>query len=98
VGYGLWIWDQYGNKILDPDDYVARLVHVETVPPNASGSIYINEADGKAAFVVPSPGPNFTSADKYLTVPSINSTGTLSWSNGGSDEVGETLLYVYVLE
>jgi len=98
MGYGLRIWDKYGNKIFDPDDYVARLVHVETVPPNASGSRYIAEADGKASFVFTIPGPNFDSSYEYLTVPSINSNGTLSWTNGGSDKVGESLIYVYVLE
>lgn len=98
MGYGLHVWDKYGNKIFDPEDFVGRLVHVETVSANASGSRYIAEIEGKSAYPLVIPGPNFQATGDWLTGVQINSsTGYLSWSPPTST-TGESLIYVYLLE
>ena len=97
MGWGLQVWDwRTGNKMLDTNDYVARLVAVETV--TGTGTRYIAEADGKMSFAVSIPieDPPSGYYPLYAQMGMEGWDGVLSWWGGAS--AGQTTVYVYVLE
>lgn len=97
MGWGLQVWDwRTGNKILDTTDYVARLVHVETL--TGTGSKYLEEADGKMAFAltIPIENPPSVYYPLYAQMGMNGWDGYLHWWGGAS--AGDTVVYVYVLE
>ncbi len=91
--YGCRIWDEQGNLILDTNDYVARIIYIDTKPGNAQGSIYLPDAVGTKPLVLAVPAePN----GKCLNV-SITSWGLLSWKptwRGYYDWVGNNYVFV----
>ena len=76
MSYGCRIWDEQGDLILDTNDYVARIIYIDTKPGNAQGSIYLPDADGTRPLVLVVPAET---SGTCLNV-SITPGGILSWS------------------
>lgn len=83
--------------MLDTTDYVARLVHVETLTAGV-GSKYIAEADGKMSFAltIPVTSPTSGTYPMYAQMGLDGWDGYLYW--WGNQDAGDTIVYVYVLE
>lgn len=75
--YGCKIWNEQGDLILDTNDYVARIIYVDTKPGDAQGSIYLPDADGTRPLLLVVPAS--TSNSNICLNVSITSWGLLSW-------------------
>lgn len=94
--YGLAIWDASGNQIFNPNNTVCRLVHIQELENNATGSTTLYGLGGKEAF--------FMSAIKFSSIPqpkefplkiNLVTSGAnliLSWEAPG----WSTVIYVFV--
>jgi len=75
--YGCRIWDEQGSLILDTNDYVARIIYIDTKPGDAQGSIYLPDANGTRPLLLVVPAE--IHAQRTCLNVNITSNGWLSW-------------------
>jgi len=100
MAYGLRVWDENGNIILDSTESIARLVYTTVRSGTSSGSVTISAVYGKTGVVV----FNTINPTGFLSVPlNVSLSGTtLSWSprqDSSGDTVSfTTLIFVFVYD